>query len=414
MPASSSRLRGEQRLAVLRVARQRLQAARLPVDPGGVLLLGRRHRVDRLHHLLPAGAAVVGAQRGAHLPGERVVGEIDLATALAEDAAGAQELVRGLGLQLDRGLARDAGPGVRRQVGRAGRAPSGRSAAPRPVRCRSRRDAAAPPSPARRRCGSRCRPSSRGSAPGCRRSRPSPRRRRRRSGRRPGARRAAGWPRCWRAPSSRCRPARAASPRRASRRGRRSRRRHPSARARRRCAASRDVLARQLVVGEREAGDLAVVVHAKARVLGGEGRAVAALHQLEQPVVAQPVLDVGAAPALREGGELGRLDLVDAVRQLPVVDPHRERVALGRGLRLEGGEADAVVAAEGVARVDDGRLEALRDGRRAAARTATTTSGERERREGAREPAGDAARRGRLIYWIRSDLLSVTRVLVPS
>src|SRR4029079_7352705 len=60
----------EQRLAFLRIARQRLQAARLPVDPGGVLLLGRRHGVDRLDDLLPARTAVVGPQRSAHLPRE--------------------------------------------------------------------------------------------------------------------------------------------------------------------------------------------------------------------------------------------------------------------------------------------------------------------------------------------------------
>ena len=147
-------------------------------------------------------------------------------------------------------------------------------------RCRSRPGAPAPASSARRRCASRCRPSSPGSGPGCRRSR---------------RRRAAGAseirPAAWRAArglfasmlSAHLLPdvgrRRAASRRRASRRGRRSRRRRPSAPARRRCAASRTSLPASCVVGEREAGDLAVVVHAKARELGGEGGAVAAPHR---------------------------------------------------------------------------------------------------------------------------------------
>ena len=86
MPVSSSWLLVLQRLAVLRILGQRLQGARLPVDPGRVLLLGRRHRVDRLHHLLPARLAAVGAQGRAHFPGEQVVGQLEL-LALAVDAA---------------------------------------------------------------------------------------------------------------------------------------------------------------------------------------------------------------------------------------------------------------------------------------------------------------------------------------
>ena len=119
------------------------------------------------------------------------------------------------------------------------------------------------------------------------------------------------------------------------------------------------VLAAHRPAGERKAGDLAVVVHAKARELDCEVGAVAAPHQLEQPVVAQSILDVGAIPALDEGGELGGLNLADPIRRLPVVDPHRERVLLGRSLCAQVGEAGAVVATVRVARVGDRGLEGL-------------------------------------------------------
>ena len=233
---------GEQRLAVLRIARQRLQPARLPVDPGGVLLLGRRHRVDRLHDLLPAGAAVVGAQRGARLPGQRVVGELDLAAALAEDPGGAQELVGGLGLQLDRGLARDAGPGVRRELGRQGALPAigeqagGRLAVGRgEARQRQRGQLGIA---ARRRAGLLGEIARRAVDDlGHRRARRvgDERRRLARGARLAGLDAGAR-------PSSRCRPASAAWRRAGSRRGRRSRRRRPSAPARRRAPASRTSL----------------------------------------------------------------------------------------------------------------------------------------------------------------------------
>ena len=71
MPASSSCASARMRLAVLRARGQRLQRARLPVDPGRVALLGRAHRVDRPAAPAASAAAAVGAQRGAHLPGQQ-------------------------------------------------------------------------------------------------------------------------------------------------------------------------------------------------------------------------------------------------------------------------------------------------------------------------------------------------------
>ena len=88
------------------------------------------------------------------------------------------------------------------------------------------------------------------------------------------------------------------------------------------------------------------------------------------------------------------------LRQLPVVDPHRQRVALGRGLRRERGEAVAVVAAQRVAGVDDGASR--RPGRRpgAAAPRRRRRAASDERRERRASAARSAPRRGRLIYWI--------------
>ena len=77
----------------------------------------------------------------------------------------------------------------------------------------------------------------------------------------------------------------------------RSRRRHRAAPAR---PAPRPARPCRLVIEQQGvAAHLAVVVHAEARVLGGKVGPVAPLAELEQPVVAQPVLDVGAAPARR-------------------------------------------------------------------------------------------------------------------
>ena len=90
-------------------------------------------------------------------------------------------------------------------------------------------------------------------------------------------------------------------------------------------------LGTQMLGEQGVAGDLAVVVHAKAREVAGEIGPVATRAELEQPVVAQPVFDVGAAPARIEGIELGLLRLGQAVAQVPVVDPLAQRMALGHG-----------------------------------------------------------------------------------
>ena len=351
MPVSSSLAARLQRFAFLRVLGQGLQGARLPVDPGGVLLLGRRHRVDRLHHLLPARLAAVGAQGGAHLPGEQVVGQLEL-LALAVGALGAQELVGRLGLQLDRGLPREAGPGPGREVGRQRLLPAvdqhagdrlavGRGEAGEGQGGELGIDAA-PTSP----------PSSPGSGPGRRRSR-----------------------RRWSPPAQ---PSRTAAWRAARALFASAERRiffqmsalvellgvdedggeqgaavvvvllrHPGGDAR-----GLDVAAGDLLGDQRVAGDLAVVVHAKARELGAEVGPVAAPAELEQPVVAQPVLDIAAAPALGERGQLGLLRLAQAVAQLPVLDPEGERIGLGDGLGAQRGQAVAIALAQRLARVE--------------------------------------------------------------
>src|SRR6185369_11119141 len=93
--------------------------------------------------------------------------------------------------------------------------------------------------------------------------------------------------------------------------------------------------------------------------------------------------------------EFGRLNLVDAVGHLPVVDPHRERVALDGGLRLQRREADAVALAERLAGIGDGRLEALHD-----RHPRWCDDGDDAREHGERERAAHGrARADRLIYW---------------
>jgi hypothetical protein len=80
-----------------------------------------------------------------------------------------------------------------------------------------------------------------------------------------------------------------------------------------------------LVLGEQGvAGDLAVVVHAKARVLHHQVGPVAAAAQFQQPVVAQPVFDIGAGPARIKGVQLELLGCAQAVLQLPVGHPGRQ------------------------------------------------------------------------------------------
>jgi hypothetical protein len=125
--------------------------------------------------------------------------------------------------------------------------------------------------------------------------------------------------------------------------------RHPGGDAR-----GLDVAAGDLLGHQRIAGHLPVVGHAKARELGREIGPVAAPAELEQPVVAQPVLDIAAAPALGEGGQLGLLRLAQAIAQLPVLDPEGERIRLGQGLGAQRGQAVAVALAQRLARVEHG------------------------------------------------------------
>ena len=74
------------------------------------------------------------------------------------------------------------------------------------------------------------------------------------------------------------------------------------------------------------AADLAVVVHAVGGDVAAEVGPVAAPAEFQQPIVAQAVFHVGAAPARVEGVELALLRFTQAVAELPVVDPHSQRV----------------------------------------------------------------------------------------
>ena len=157
-----------------------------------------------------------------------------------------------------------------------------------------------------------------------------------------------------------------------------------------------DVAAGDLLGDQRVAGDLAVVVHAEARELGAEVGPVAAPAELEQPVVAQPVLDVAAAPALGERGQLGLLRLAQAVAQLPVLDPEGERIGLGGGLGAQRGQAVAVALAQRLARVEHrgGLIGAGAGAARAAARQRGEEGGERA---GRAAPAPASRRRAHIL-----------------
>ena len=105
---------------------------------------------------------------------------------------------------------------------------------------------------------------------------------------------------------------------------------------------------------QRVTGDLAVVVHPEARELAGKGGPVAPAAQLQQPVVAQAVLHVGAAPAGKETVHLGHAGRVQARAEFPVVHPGSQRVACRGGGGFQRRQAGAVVLAQGVAGFDDG------------------------------------------------------------
>ena len=111
------------------------------------------------------------------------------------------------------------------------------------------------------------------------------------------------------------------------------------------------VLPVQVLRQQRVTRDLAVVVHAKARKLGAEIRPVAAAAQFQQPVVAQTVFDIAARPARGEGVQLGLLRFAQAVAQLPVLDPHCQRMTRHTCSGARGGECGAVFLAQGVARL---------------------------------------------------------------
>ena len=112
----------------------------------------------------------------------------------------------------------------------------------------------------------------------------------------------------------------------------------------------------EVVDQQRPAADLAVVVHAKARVVAGQVVEVAAAAQFQQPVVAQPVFDIAALPALVEGLDLGHAGVGQSAAQIPVLDPGQQRVAAGLHGGAGSGELAAVTFAGGLARVDHGAV----------------------------------------------------------
>jgi hypothetical protein len=348
------------------------------------------HRVDALHHLLPAAAAAVGAQRGAHLPGQRVVGPVGLGAFAAGAQRGALEMFSRLGHQLQRGLLAHRGPGPGSQVGRQG-------AVPALVELQNSGVGVGGGQPHQGQCGQL--------GPWPRRGRGTLGKEAQRAvaelghaGGRPGADQHGGLARRLR-PASIDRNAHLA-PKigvaellRVDQRGGHQ----PAAvvgvllgePGGQRLVVH--VLAGLMVEHQRIAADLAVVVHAESRVLDGEVGPVAPLAELEQPVVAQAVFDVGGRPARVEGVQLGLLGLGQPVAELEVVGPHRQRV-LGRHRgAARGGQAGAVLLAQGLAGLDDGAV-----GRSGAGRMRQRDA---QGQQGQTQHALPRVGAGALIYW---------------
>jgi hypothetical protein len=344
---------GAQRLAVLRIARDRLQRTRLPVDPGGVGLLGRVHRVDGLHHLLPA----AGTQRCPRTPGQHV----GTPAGFVGPQRGALEIVRRLRQQPQRGLPACAGPGPRGQVGRQAGRPG--------LQLRRGDQRIGGGKPHQRQRGQL----RLGSAAGAGLARQEARRvvvhlvealrplgaddghrlaRLRAAvdvGHQPRLVPEVGFGQPAGAVQQRRHEAAALVGRRGLRQPRLPRR-------------LAHVVAAQVAHHLRVAGDLAVVLHAKARELGSEVGPVLAAAELEQPVVAQPVLDVGVGPARVEGVEFFLRGRRQAQVQLPVVGPHGQGMLARHRVRLRGGESLRVLALPGIARFEDGIGLGLRGG----------------------------------------------------
>ena len=313
MPASSSWLLARQRLAVLRILGQRLQGARLPVDPGRVALLGRRS--SRRSPAPPAASAACRRRRAARRAPSRPACRRASSSSRCpwrrrssarwywSDASGSSFIAACRATLAQAQAARSA---------RQRASPSGRRACRRPLRCRWRPGGSAPAWPARRRlrvaADAFLREVARRAVERARRRVVADRRAEQRRGLARRARPVRLDRQARLAPDVGCASSCLASNRAAPSRAQpssASRLRQPGGDAPRPATS----LAGELLGEQRVAGDLAVVVHAKARELGGEVGPVAAPAELEQPVVAQAVFDVGAAPALVERVELGLLRL---------------------------------------------------------------------------------------------------------
>ncbi|MFG5410123.1 hypothetical protein ABXN37_20970 [Piscinibacter sakaiensis] len=361
-----------------------LQRARLPVAPGRVLLLAGAQRLQRLQQLLPGGDAAAGgvaggrlAQQRAGAPGDGVVGPVD-AQRVAHVAArlvafgvalGAVVLRGGLGQQLERRPLRQRGPGPARQV-------RGQRRVPAPLQ---RLDVAGgqPHQGQRRQLGRRARAGGGLAGQVARRvvqhlvqrlgdRGPEQRQRLAHRARAVGVGGGTGLGPDVGAAELACLE---------QRRGHRGAAFVGVALGQPGGACGVAHLASRLLLDQQAVADhVAVVVHPEAGTVRGEGSPVLAAAELEQPVVAQPVLDVGAGPARVEGLHLGHRRLGQAQVQVPVVDPHRQRMAARQHRGAQRRQPGAVALAPGLACVEQ-RLGPAWRGRRPPRRRIAHTAG---------------------------------------
>jgi len=342
-----------QSFAILGIRGQRLQGARFPVDPDRLALFRGGHCIDALDHLLPTAGALVGSQRSAYFPPEHVVGpfvvcELRCLGGVGGQPFGALELFRRAARQAHRRLLCRGGPRPRGQVVRQCPLPAFAQGHCSGIRiggsqldqrqCRQfGTDASVGPRHVRQiacRCiqehldGTVCLRLKEGDslrhcarpveihgdtrlAPCVSRSQDLGRQQR------------AGEQRTSVVSVALGKPGVA-------------------------CGISH-IMTRQVLGEQRVAGHFAIVTHAESRKVGAEVHPVAPASEFEQPVVAQPVFDIGAAPAAVEGVQIGLLQGAQSDVDVPVGHPHCQRV-LRRCRRIaQGSQPRAVALAVGVA-----------------------------------------------------------------
>ena len=360
-----------QPVTVLRIDAQGLQPACLPVHPGRITLFGRAHRIDGLHHLLPAACALIGTQGCARLPGQGVIGPAGL-HGVGQGFAGAAALDARAGRQTRQAL------GALKLVGRVVRQPHRRllgSGRPGP----RGQVVGQVVFPARfqrvgRRLGIGRRQPHQGQrgqlgafafaiagrglvgkvACGCIQQRlqclvgrfaGQPHRLR------DGARLVGVHGQTRLAPCIGCFQHAGVDQQgghlRAAFIG--IALREPGF-----AGVFAHVAPREVVGDQGVAGDLAVIVHAKAREVEREVGPVAAMAQLEQPVVAQAVFDIAVLELGIKAFEVGLLQLGQPHIGIPVGDPRRQRMALSDGSFAQRCQPRTVTLAKRLACVEDG------------------------------------------------------------